>query len=84
MTSQQGGQKPSPAMEQLIGKAIAEQDFRAQLVDNPEQAVRSAGINLSSQELQALQGTSREEREQMMSQLGERTSPWFDGVSVSW
>jgi hypothetical protein len=81
--SQQGNQ-PSPAMEQLIGKAIAEPDFRQQLVNDPAQAVQQAGIQLSQQELEALQGTSREERAQMMEQLGERTSPWFDGIQVSW
>jgi hypothetical protein len=74
---------PSPGVEQLIGKAIAEPDFRQQLVNNPRQAVQSAGISLSAQEVQALEDTSREEREQMISQLGERTSPWFDSWSVS-
>jgi acyl-CoA hydrolase len=71
-------------MEQLIGKAIADPDFRQQLVDDPQAAAQSAGIDLSSDELQALQNTSREERQQMMEQLGERTSPWFDGISVTW
>jgi hypothetical protein len=76
MTTEQGGQAPSPALEQLIGKAVAEPDFRQQLIDNPESAVQSAGIQLSQEELQAIAGTSREEREQMLSSLGERTSPF--------
>jgi hypothetical protein len=71
-------------MEQLIGKAIADPTFRDQLVNDPASAVQQAGINLSPQELQGLESTSREERAQMLSQLGERTSPWFDGWSVSW
>jgi hypothetical protein len=80
----QGGQAPSPALEQLIGKAVADESFRQQLVEDPEAAVRDAGIQLSSEEMQGLTSTSREEREQMLSQLGERTSPWFDGITVSW
>jgi hypothetical protein len=81
--SEQGFQ-PSPAMEQMIGRAVSDPDFRQQLVDNPAEAVRSAGIQLSSEELQTLESTSREERSQMLEQLGERTSPWFDGWSVTW
>jgi hypothetical protein len=86
MTTEQGGQAPSPALEQLIGKAVAEPDFRQQLIDDPEGAVRSAGIDLSQEELQAITGTSREEREQMLSSLGERTSPfcfWSSGGGSS-
>lgn len=79
-----GGSGPSPEMEQVIGKAIAEPEFRQQLINNPQEAIRSAGINLSSNELQTLQNTSREEREQMLQSLGERTSPWFDGIRFNW
>lgn len=82
----QQGQAPSPALEQLIGKAIAEPDFRQILVDDPAQAVQQAGLQLSPDELQALENTPREQREQMMSELGERTSPWqtYDGLSITW
>ena len=78
------GGGPSPAIEQVIGKAIAEPEFRQQLINNPQEAISSAGINLSASELQTLQNTSREEREQMLQALGERTSPWFDGVRFTW
>ena len=85
MTNEQSG--PSPALEQLIGKAVAEPEFRQQLVENPEQAIQSAGIELSAEERQALVSTSREEREQVLQQLGERTSPWCivsGGASFTW
>ncbi len=62
-------------MEQLIGKVLAEPEFRQQLVSNPNEAIRSAGIQLSQQEMQAITSSSREEREQMMQQLGDRSSP---------
>ena len=74
MTNEQN--KPSPALEQLIGKAVADPEFRQQLVDDPEQAIQSAGLGLSDEERQALVSTSREEREEVLRELGERTSPW--------
>ena len=75
MTTERAGQAPSPGMEQLIGKVLAEPDFRQQLINNPTEALRSAGIQLNQQEMQADTGSSREEREQMMQQLGDRQSP---------
>jgi hypothetical protein len=75
MTTGSSGQETSPAMEQLIGKAVTDADFRQRLVDDPQEAVRSAGIDLSREELQALQGVSREERERVLTELGERVSP---------
>ena len=74
MTSEQD--KPSLAMEQLIGKAVTEPEFRQQLVDDPEQAIRAAGLELTDEERRALVSTSREERESVLQQLGDRTSPW--------
>jgi hypothetical protein len=78
----QQGAAPSPALEQLIGKALVEPQFRQQLADNPRQAIQQAGIDLTPQEVQALEDTPREDREKMLSELGERTSPWFDGVTI--
>jgi len=77
MTTQPGAQQPTPGMEQVIGKALTEPDFREALMRNPEEPVRSAGIELSADEFQALRSTSREEREKVLLELGERTSPWF-------
>ena len=76
--------KPSPALEQLIGKAVADPAFRQQLMDDPEQAIQSAGLDLTDEERQALVSTSREEREQVLQELGERASPWclISGVTL--
>ena len=74
MTNEQN--KPSPALEQLIGKAVADPEFRQQLVENPEQAIQAAGLDLTDDERRALVSTSREERESVLQELGERTSPW--------
>ena len=80
MTQQQGTpEKPSEGLETLIGKVVAEPEFRQQMIDDPQTALRNAGITLSPQEMEAVTSTSREEREQMMTQLADRTSPgcWF-------
>ena len=88
MTSEQD--KPSPALEQLIGKAVSDPEFRQQLVDDPEQAIQSAGLDLTDEERQALVSTSREERESVLQELGERSSPWciitggFNSFSQGW
>jgi len=76
-------------MEQLIGKMAAEPDFRQQMIDDPAAAVQSAGLQLTPGEMQAVTGTSREEREEMLSHLSERTAPWgWSGpgviVNVTW
>lgn len=81
------GAQPSPGLSQVIARAVADPSFRQQLVDNPESAVRSAGLQLSSDELQALQGSSREQREQMLQQLQERSAPfhfWWSGRICFW
>jgi hypothetical protein len=68
------GQQASPAMMELIVRSAANPEFRESMVENPEEAIKSAGINLSQEELQAISSSSREEREQLMEQLGERSS----------
>jgi hypothetical protein len=87
--TQQNLKPPSPAMEQLIGKMIAEADFRQQLIDDPAAAVKASGLQLTSEEMEAVTSTSREEREQMLGQLGDRTAPWTwqpppVTINVSW
>jgi len=92
VTTGSGGSEMGQGMEQLIGKAIAEPDFRQQVIENPEEAVRNAGIELSAEEMEALTGSSREEREQIMQALAERMSPiclWCTsgssgGISCFW
>jgi hypothetical protein len=44
-------------IHQLIGRAVADADFRAKLVEDPEKAVAGTGIELSEQQLAALKQT---------------------------
>ncbi len=80
-SQQQQGQEPSEGMTLLIARVVSDPEFRQQLVDNPEQAIASGEFPLSAEERRVITSTSREEREQMMTQLSERTSP---AVCVFW
>ena len=42
-------------LEQIVGKAILDKSFRAALLENPEAALKEAGIDLSAEELKSLQ-----------------------------
>ena len=56
-------------MHQLIGHAVADADFRASLVEDPEKALKEAGYDLTEEQLAALKqadlagvGTDLDER----------------------
>lgn len=42
----------SPDLERLVGRAILDQQFRKQLLDDPDGAVKSGGFSLTPDELQ--------------------------------
>ena len=69
------GQLPSPGMGQLIERSITDPQFRQRVIDSPEQAIQELGVQLTPQEMQAVTGGSREEREQMLQPLGDRAAP---------
>jgi Ribosomally synthesized peptide prototyped by Frankia Franean1_4349. len=60
--------------EAVIGRAITDPDFRRALVEDPEQALKDAGIQLGPEDLQRLTSMNKEEREQMAEQLDARQS----------
>ena len=41
-------------MQELLGRALADEAFRARLLDDPRQAVREAGYELAEEQLAAL------------------------------
>ena len=59
----------------LIARIVSDPEFRQSMVDNPEGAIQQANFQLDPEELRAISSSSREEREQMIQQLGERTAP---------
>nr|WP_044200309.1 Franean1_4349 family RiPP [Oscillochloris trichoides] len=40
----------SPDLERLIGKAVIDPDFRKKLLDNPDEAIKEAGLSLTDDE----------------------------------
>lgn len=45
-------------IERIVGRAIVDQGFRAQLLADPERAARLAGVSLSAEELGQLKGAA--------------------------
>ena len=41
-------------VQELLGRALADEAFRAQLLDDPRQAARDAGYDLTQEQLAAL------------------------------
>ena len=41
-------------LQELLGRALADEAFRARLLDDPRQAVRDAGYELTEEQLAAL------------------------------
>lgn len=44
----------SSGLESVIGKAVMDSEFREALLDNPQKAVKDAGIDLTKEEEKAL------------------------------
>jgi acyl-CoA hydrolase len=56
----------------VAGKAIADPAFRQKLLDNPEAAVKEAGIDLSPEQLKALKEMDKAELEKGLMDLDQR------------
>lgn len=44
----------TPNLERLVGKAVADKTFRAQLLANPEQGIQEAGLSITAEEMNAV------------------------------
>lgn len=44
-------------MYELLGRALADEDFRARLFDDPRQAAQEAGFDLTAEQLAALKAS---------------------------
>jgi len=56
----------------VAGKAIIDATFRQKLLDDPEQAIKEAGIDLSDEQMKALKEMDKTELEQGLTELDER------------
>jgi len=65
-------------IQRLIGKALIDEWFRRRLISDPEEAIRSSGLQLSEAEMEALKGRDRAQAETIASELDRRlqTSGW--------
>ncbi len=68
----------SESMQQIIGRAIAEESYRELLFSNPDQAL--AEYDLTAEEISALKGLKREEFDAAGGDLEERISKSFVGM----
>jgi hypothetical protein len=62
------------ALEQLIGRALSDEGFRAQLIEDPEQAARGLGLTLTPYELAALRTMDANKLASLIQDLDERIS----------
>jgi hypothetical protein len=56
----------------VAGKAVADPEFRQKLIDDPEAAVKSAGIQLSDEQMKTLKEMDKAELEKGLSDLDSR------------
>ena len=56
----------------VAGKALSDMEFRQKLLDDPEAAVKEAGIELTPEQIQALKEMDKEQFEQGLAELDER------------
>ena len=69
----------------VAGKALADPEFRQKLIDDPEAAVKAAGIELSGEQLKALKEMDKEELEAGLGDLDERlTMGCWGKANTSW
>jgi hypothetical protein len=64
----------SGGFQDMLGRMISDPDFRKQMSDNPEQAVKGAGIQLSPQELERLRAMAPEDRQKIFQEMDTRDS----------
>ena len=68
------------AFERLISRALSDEGFRTQLIDDPEKAALRMGLTLSAYELAALKTLSQNEIASLIEDLDERVSKTGVGV----
>jgi hypothetical protein len=56
----------------VAGKAIADPEFRQKLLDDPEAAVKEAGIDLTDEQMKALKNMDKKELEAGLTDLDQR------------
>lgn len=71
----------NPDLERLVGRAVIDKAFREKLLDDPEQAVRDAGLSLSDKEMERLKAGIEKIKSKQTSQQIDRQ---FAQVAAKW
>jgi hypothetical protein len=61
----------SDALQTLVGKVLSDENFAKALAENPEQALREAGIEPTPDLLEALQGIDAESLKSLAAAFGD-------------
>jgi hypothetical protein len=61
----------SGSFNELIGRAVTDLDFRAQLMEDPEKAIKDAGYDITEEQLAGLKAA---DLDSLSDSLGERLS----------
>lgn len=70
-------------IQEIISEAVTNEDFRQQLLTDPQAAVTAAGYDLSDEQLSELSSFSSAQLEELIVDVEERTSKGLE-VGVSW
>jgi hypothetical protein len=77
----------SKGFQDMLGRMIADPDFRRQMADDPEQAVQRAGIQLAPPELERIRSMTADDRQRLIQETDTRDSKaWWIVIWrwVSW
>ncbi len=61
-------------LHSLAGKALAEPDFRKKLMDDPEEAIKETGVELTPEQMQALKQMDKNQLDAELTELEQRLS----------
>jgi hypothetical protein len=72
-------------MYELIGRAIADPDFRAALIADPDKAIKEAGYELTDEEIASLREIDlKAGAEELGERLSKSSTPWSMLSKVRW
>jgi hypothetical protein len=74
----------SQGFQDMLGRMIADPDFRKGMANNPEQALQQAGLQLAPQELERLRSMSAEDRQKLIQEMDTRDSKAWWVVIWRW
>ena len=84
MSTMTTGSELSAGLQALMGRMVADVDFRRALAADPAKAVVEAGIELSVEEMARLQTLSVEQRQQIVDAVDSRDAKGWWYIFLGW